>query len=71
MTPKKQPDDDAGWNFPGANEEGSVDRPDPQGGSTSVPDPDAPLFPTPTMKVVTGSGGRPQDWTIKPGGKKR
>jgi len=38
--------------------------------STNAPDPDTPLFPTPTMKVVTGSGGKPQDWIINPEGKK-
>jgi hypothetical protein len=57
MTHEKQPDDDTDSNLPGADDEGWTFQPQAPDVSTSAPDPDAPLFPTPTMKVVTGSGG--------------
>jgi hypothetical protein len=57
MTHEKQPDDDTGWHVRGADDEGWTIRPPAPDQSTSAPDPDTPLFPTPTMKVVTGSGG--------------
>jgi hypothetical protein len=70
MTHEKQPDDDTGSNLPGADDKGWTFQPQAPDVSTNAPDPDAPLFPTPTMKVVTGSGGKPQDWIINPEGKK-
>jgi hypothetical protein len=56
MTHEQQPDDTS-WNFPSADDEGSTIQPQALDANTSAPDPDTPLFPTPTMKAVTGSGG--------------